>query len=588
MLYYQIQPHSLNQHLWQIDCHFTQQNDMDFSLSLPNWVPGSYMIRDFAQHIISLHSQCNGINIPSEQISKNSWLFPGQSGEWHITYLVYAFDTSVRGSFLNHDRGFFDGACVFLRHDQRQNESCQLQITGLPAQWEVATTLPKNRQNQQYEAHNYRSLIDYPVTVGKLLRLPFQVKGINHEIVIIGHYPDFDQQQLITDVQKICATEIDFFQASAPFDCYQFHLFVGQKVYGGLEHSSSSALMADRHDLPQVNKYNTENYITLLGLFSHEYFHAWNVKSFKPAVFANSDLNQEAYTRLLWAFEGITSYYDDYFLVQSGVITTEQYLHLLAKTITRVQQGQGRLLQTLADSSFTAWTKYYKQNENSPNAIVSYYQKGALAALCLDQYIRQHSENKYTLADVMRALYRQWCENHQPLAETEWLKIAEQTTGLDLKAVYKQYIETANDLPLQETLAQFGIQLDWHALSYSHGGAYSAKSLVNYTSTPDLGARFKTITLGIELTQIFNNGSAEQAYLCAGDQLIAFNNEIITDFAKQWASMTVGQTLQVHYIRDGLLRQTTLIIQPALANTAVLSIQNHTLLQSWLCVQSNT
>lgn len=581
MLYYAIQPHSLRQHLWQVSLRFTQDQQQDFSLSLPNWVPGSYMIRDFARHIVSLQAQCNGQSVRPCQTSKNTWSFTGQAGTWQITYLVYAFDLSVRGSFLNEERGFFDGACVFLRHNQRQQEHCQLHIDALPENWDIATTLTKTAANT-YQADDYRHLIDHPAMMGTLLRLPFQAAGIDHEIVINGHYADFDQQQLVADVQKICTTEINFFAAPAPFERYCFLLFVGQNLYGGLEHASSTALMADRHDLPQAGEHKSDQYITLLGLFSHEYFHAWNVKSIKPAAFADSDLNQEAYTRLLWAFEGITSYYDDLFLVRSGVISAEQYLNVLAKTLTRVQQGQGRLHQTLAESSFEAWTKYYKQNENSANTIVSYYQKGALAALCLDQVIRQRSAGQYSLDDVMRALYQDWRQRRQALAETEWLQQAQQTTGLDLQDVYHQYIETTIDLPLVTALGKLGVQLTWQPLPASHGGCYATEPAQLTAASADLGARFQKASPGICLTQLTSNGSAEQAGLCAGDQLIALNQEIIDDFAKQWARVKAGQSLSIHYIRDGLLQQTQLLALTAPANTALLHITDTVFVQNWL------
>jgi predicted metalloprotease with PDZ domain len=582
MLYYHLQPYSLSKHLWQLRLHFSQQDHGNFSLSLPNWLPGSYMIRDFARHIMSISASCNGLPAMIEQTEKNTWICQGQAGHWRIDYLVYAFDTSVRGSFLSSERGFFDGACLFLRHNQRQQEACQLKISDLPAQWDIATTMPCAEQEQTYQTTDYRTLIDYPVEMGNLLRLPFAANGIKHEIVISGHFFEFDQQRLINDVQKICTAAMNMFAAHAPFQHYQFLLYVGNNIYGGLEHKSSTALQADRHDLPQKNGGNDDTYITLLGLFSHEYFHAWNVKSIIPEVFAVSDLNSEAYTRLLWAFEGITSYYDDILLVRSGVITAAQYLQLLAKTITRVQQGSGRLVQSLADSSFTAWTKYYKQNENSPNAIVSYYQKGALAALCLDHYIRNHTQQQKSLDDVMRALFQDWCRRGCGLAEDEWLAIAEKATGLALQQVYQQYINTATDLPLTQQLRQAGVKLQWHPLPQNHGGAYTESLTQTKPASADLGSRFQSATPGIILQQVFNDGSAENACLCAGDQLIALNNEIISDFSAQWQRFQPGDQICVHYIRDGLLKQTVLLVQPAKADTALLSINDLTLVNNWL------
>ncbi|WP_037587402.1 M61 family metallopeptidase [Stenoxybacter acetivorans] len=584
MLHYYITPYSLEQHLWQISLCFEQTDDTDFCISLPNWVAGSYLIRDFSRHIVCINASCNEENQGITQINKNTWQLCGQLGHWRIDYRVYAFDVSVRGSFLSTKRGFFDGACLFLYHHNRKQEPCRLTIHGLPEYWGIATALPKTNTAHSFQAANYREFIDYPVEMGQLLRLSFQAADIPHEIVISGHHDVFDHDRLLHDVQRICETELALFDAQPPFTHYVFLLFVGNKIYGGLEHIASTTLMTDRRALPRRNmgSETDDAYINLLGLFSHEYFHAWNVKSIKPKAFADSDLNQEAYTRLLWAFEGITSYYDDLFLVRSGVINPSQYLNLLAKTITRVQQGAGRLQQSLAESSFTAWTKYYRQNENSPNAIVSYYQKGALAALCLDTHIRRISQGQKNLDDVMRYLYRDWQQRHQGLAENEWLNLAEQAVNVDLSDFQAACIDHTGDLPLAESLQTIGIALQWFALPPQHGGAYANTFPAANTPAADFGARFQAAALGIVLTQVFNGGSAEAAGLCANDQIIAINREIISDFSAQWQTCSIGDIINIDYIRDNILYQTTLTVQAAHADTALLSIANQALMDNWL------
>ena len=170
-----------------------------------------------------------------------------------------------------------------------------------------------------------------------------------------------------------------------PFDRYLFQIAAVGDGYGGLEHRASTSLVCKRDELPRRGAARiTDDYRRFLGLASHEYFHSWNVKRIKPAAFAPYDLARENYTRQLWAFEGITSYYDDLALVRSGVIDREGYLQLLGRTITTVLRDPGRQAQSVADSSFDAWIKYYRQDENTPNAVVSYYPKGALVALALD------------------------------------------------------------------------------------------------------------------------------------------------------------------------------------------------------------
>ena len=409
MLQYNIAPQP-QAHQWQVCLELEQNTNTSLQLSLPNWVPGSYLIRDFSRHIIQINTNCNGRPARLTQISKNHWQTEAQAGTWQICYTVYAFDLSVRGAYLTEERAFFDGACLFLNVAGYERQPHQVQFEQMPAHWQTATTLPRIGEHR-FQTASYAELIDHPIELGNIETLTFEAAGIPHCIALSGRYADFDRERLVNDIQKICTAELAMFPAPAPFQEYLFLLHVGDKLYGGLEHLSSTALLADRNSLPAHGMAEpNDDYIQLLGLFSHEYFHAWNVKSIKPAAFMPYQLDSESYTEQLWAFEGITSYYDDLFLVRSGVITPEAYLKLLAKNLTRVQQGKGRLKQTLAESSFTAWNKYYKQDENSPNAIVSYYQKGALAALCLDLLIRQKSRGEHSLDSVMQQHYRDWLD----------------------------------------------------------------------------------------------------------------------------------------------------------------------------------
>ena len=581
MLHYHIRPYSLEQHLWQVRLCFQQSETETISLSLPNWVPGSYMIREFARHIVAIEARGNGQPAQLVQSDKNTWQLAATPGEWTIEYHVYAFDLSVRGAWLTRERGFFDGACVFLRHHQRQHEPCTLNIDGLPADWDIATSLNAADATHTFQAASYADLIDHPVEAGTLMRLPFSAGGIEHEIVISGHSGGFDAARLQHDVARICAAQLAFFPAPAPFQRYVFLLHVGDNIYGGLEHRSSTALLADRHSLPRASD-SSDAYIGLLGLFSHEYFHAWNVKSIKPQAFAQSDLNHEAYSEQLWAFEGITSYYDDLFLVRSGVISTTQYLRLVAQNLTRVQQSGGRHVQTLAEASFNAWTKYYKQNENSPNALVSYYQQGALMALCLDSHIRQHSSGCHSLDTIIQALYADYAANGQALAEGEWQQRAQALTGIDLADFFQAALYTTAPLPLAESLQHLGVDLQWQALPRNHGGDVVDTYPPEPAAGADFGARFSPQPYGIKLTHVLNGGSAEAAGLCAGDEIMALNQLACRDFAAAWARLAVGEHISVHYFRHGLLQQTMLTVQAAAADTALLRIRDADTLQHWL------
>lgn len=584
MINYKILPHTFN-HQYEVTVSFIQDSDLAVEFSLPNWVPGSYLIRDFSRHITQIQAWCQGKLVPLTQISKNHWQATGSAGQWQICYTVYAFDLSVRGAFLSTERGFFDGACIFLKVHGHEHQPQQLELQGLPSHWNIATTLPQ-QEGFIFQTASYAELIDHPVELGQIEFLEFEAAGIAHRIALSGFYRPFDRQRLIHDVQKICATELAMFPQPTPFQNYLFLLHVGDHVYGGLEHLSSTALLADRNALPPIGMGDAANddYIQLLGLFSHEYFHAWNVKSIKPAAFIPYQLDTESYTEQLWAFEGITSYYDDLFLVRSGVITPEAYLNLLAKSITRVQQTPGRLKQTLAESSFSAWHKFYKQDENSPNAMVSYYQKGALAALCLDLIIRQNSHGQLTLDTVMQQHYRDWLESGTGIPEKQWQVRCQEITGLDLTDFFQTALYSTEDLPLQACLAWGGVSLHWQPLPKSHGGGLTSK-VTDAAPVGDLGARFQQNADSAILTHVLNGGSAEQAALCPQDKIIALNGYACTDLAAQWAQCAVGERVRLHFFRTGVLHETLITVQATIPDTALLQISDPALLQQWLCVQ---
>ena len=583
MLQYTLKPHHPHQHLWSVRLTFDNTGEAaPATLSLPNWVPGSYMIREFARHIVSIETRCNQEAACLTQINKNTWQTGAQTGQWQIDYLIYAHDLSVRGAYLDAERGFFDGACIFLQLHGRETQPHRLHIKGLPDHWQTATTLPCLK-NGEYQAASYAELIDHPFEFGRIETLAFTACGIPHRIALSGHYADFSRQRLLNDIQKICTAQLALFPTPAPFTEYLFLLHVGDNIYGGLEHGNSTALLADRNSLP-VHGMNEadDDYIQLLGLFSHEYFHAWNVKSIKPAAFVPYQLDRENYTEQLWAFEGITSYYDDLFLVRSGVITPEAYLKQLAKTLTRVQQGQGRLKQTLAESSFTAWTKFYKQDENSPNAIVSYYQKGALAALCLDLLIRQKSGGKHSLDSVMQQHYRDWLATREGIPEQQWQARCQAITGLDLHAFFQTALYSTDDLPLAKCLSSAGIALQWQAAARSHGGALVDSFDTDAAPATDFGARYTQNSDSITLSQVFNGGSAEQAGLSPHDRIIAVNGFACSAFDKQWPAFAAGDNVQLHYFRHGVLHETELTVRNAAADTALLCILDRNLLAQWL------
>ena len=368
-------------------------------LSLPAWIPGSYLVRDFARHVGAVSARDDDGVVGVSKTDKSTWRCAPASGVLRVEYEVFAHDISVRGAHLDHTHGFFNGANVFLAvHGQEQQG---IAVTLVPpdteALWRVATTLPRSDALEwgfgEYTAKDYDELIDHPVEMGEFDVVSFEAAGVTHRVILSGRHT-CDGPRLERDLSKICNEQVRLFGELPDMSEFLFLTRVTGNGYGGLEHRSSTALMCRRRDLPGRDPAINKDYRRFLGLCSHEYFHLWNVKRIKPAAFTPFELEAESYTELLWVFEGITSYYDDLALVRSGVIDEASYFELVSETVTRVHSVPGHRWQSLADSSFDAWTKFYKPNEDSPNSVVSYYAKGALVALLLDLTIRTRTSNK--------------------------------------------------------------------------------------------------------------------------------------------------------------------------------------------------
>ena len=446
------------------------------------------------------------------QIDKASWEVDADPDQpLHLRYTVYALDNSVRTAWLDSARGFFNATslCLMAQGCVDQPHTLELLPAAAHPSWRVATGLSAQALDRRgfglYRAADYDELADCPVEMGDFWSGAFTACGVSHRIVVAGALPSFDGERLLRDTQKICETAIRFWHGDAaravdvPFAQYTFLLNAVDDNYGGLEHRNSTALIAARRDLPRLGEPKTsEGYTTLLGLISHEYFHTWNVKRLRPAAFARYDYSRENYSDLLWFFEGFTSYYDDLLLRRAGLIDDAMYLRLLNKTINQVLQAPGRAVQTVAQASFDAWVKYYRQDENTPNATISYYQKGALVALCLDLTLRQ--QGRATLDDVMRGLWQR-CQGG-PMEEADLLAVLQLQSGRSWAKDIKAWVHSTRELPLRALLESQGVAV--------HDDPAQPAQRLGLRVTETGGVlRIKTVLQG---------GAAQRAGLCAADE----------------------------------------------------------------------
>ncbi len=550
-------------------------------LSLPAWIPGSYLIRDFSRQIETIEAHSRGEPVAIDKSGNHTWSCAPCRGPLVVEYSVYAWDLSVRGAHVDESHAFFNGTCVFLSVAGQTQQPCHVRICPPPhaGNWKVYTSLPEARQHPEaakrhgfgmYAAPDYDALIDHPIEMGTPQVVRFKAHGAVHEMVFTGVIPKLDLERIAADAHDICAAQIALFEPETkrvPFldssDRYVFMTMVTGDSYGGLEHRASTALMASRHDLPVLGQKDAgEGYQTFLGLVSHEYFHTWNVKRIKPASFAPYDLSRENHTRLLWVFEGFTSYYDDLMLLRSGVIAQADYLRLIGKTISNVRRTAGRFKQSVAESSFDAWTRYYKQDENSPNALVSYYTKGSLVALGLDIIIRNESAGTRSLDDVMRLLWRRYGRDFYRgsatgVPEDAIPAVVQEATGVDVSDFIARHAYDCEDVPLEALLALEGIAMTWKP----GPGATS------------LDARLRTQHGETQLATVYEGGAAHAAGLSAGDVLVAVNGLRVTDSAsleRLLRSYHAGDMVTVFAFRRDELRAFDVMLNAPAATECIL------------------
>ncbi|WP_173910252.1 M61 family metallopeptidase [Acinetobacter sp. Marseille-Q1618] len=528
MLHYQIEFDDYRQHLVHVTLRFLANPTQ--VLSLPTWIPGSYLIREFAKHVEAVKAYDEaGRELKISKFDKNKWrLFNTDHELITVEYDVYAYDLSVRGAYVDQTRLYANPACICLGLEGQEHSPIEVELF-LPSElkhFQLATGLKsKSLVKGRYTltAQNYAELIDSPFELAEQTRFSFEAQGIAHEFVVSGQHA-MNVERMQQDIEKICATEIAMF-GSAPFANYTFMTMATGNSYGGLEHPNSTSLIIPRDDLPKADEASepSADYQRFLGLCSHEYFHSWLVKFIRPENLATYDLDKESLTSLLWIFEGFTSYYDDLMLYRSGVISQQSYLKLLKAQIDRYLQNPGRFIQTVAESSFDAWIKFYRQDENSNNAGTSYYNKGCLVALCLDLGLRMKGSS---LDALMRKLYEN-TQNGIQVNESTIFTLCEELTGVKWVEQINHLINTTEELPLDQLFPEFGIDFE----------------VKNEKSLP-FGLKVSDKPEGVLIQQARRDGTGAKAGLSANDMIIAINGlkaseKLLEKYSKQAASFTV-------------------------------------------------
>lgn len=570
-IHYQIEP-SQGGHRFLVNMHFTHHGGQ-LALALPIWIPGSYTRRDFSKHISQLQlSNQQGEHFPLTMTGLSSWsaTLPEAPDHYQLSYRVYARDQSVRGCYLDHERAVFNPCCACIMVEQQSHLPHQLRfnLQQRHRNWHIAGA------DNDTIFDDYHHLIDSPfILAANIQQQQFELQGIRHDIVITGHSPAFDIERLSQDVAKVCHEAVHLFGRLPNIARYQFLLHLTTDVYGGLEHRASTLLMAPRDGLPSPHA-NQPNpaYIRLLGLFSHEYFHTWNIKDLVPKDYQPYNLHQEQPSEMLWLFEGFTAYFDNWLLMRSGVISEDSYLSLLAADISAYWQRTGRLTQTLAQSSYEAWTKLYNGGEDAINSSSNYYVHGALMAFCLDVFLRCNSDNRHTLASVIASLWQQFQHDaiglDEPLFRQHIDSLLSPEASQSFQPLLSQFLHSHEPLPLKWACEQLGLSLQTVASSSAH------KHQAKQRHSSDPGFTWQTNNNTLTINRLDDNSPAALSGLAVGDKLVAVNHLRAT-------AQTLSHTLHhnqpqsavtLHIFRDSYLYHFQTHLQSPPHDSALLRI----------------
>jgi len=535
-------PHT---HYLEVEMVVSKLSGKTLDVKMPVWAPGSYMVREFARNVDFFEATADGKKLPWKKTDKNTWsIATNGSKEIRINYNVYAFEMSVRTSFLDDSHGYINGTSVFMYVKDKKNLSGKLTIEPHKNFKSISTGLTyiSNQNGKfQYSFPDYDFLADCPIEIGNQEIFSFNASGIEHEVAMYGE-GNYDKERLKQDMAKVVESCTKVFGEN-PNQKYVFiihNLTVGS---GGLEHLNSTTLQVNRWT------YSGSAYTDFLSLVAHEYFHLWNVKRIRADVLGPFDYDKENYSTLLWVLEGFTSYYDELLLLRSGFHTQSEYLSVLSRIINTVENTPGAKIQSASESSFDAWIKGYRTNENSVNSQISYYTKGQLLGALLDIEIIQATNGSKRLDDLLSYLYQEFYKKQKRgFSDVEFRKAAEKIAGKELKIFFEEYVEKTTAIDYEKYFAPLGMTLK--KTSREKEIAFGAR-------LTDSGGKLivKEVTKG---TSSYESG------LNVNDEIISCNGFRVdqTSFNKMIAASKIGDEIDLLISRDNIMQALKIKLLP--------------------------
>jgi predicted metalloprotease with PDZ domain len=523
-------------------------------LVFPAWAPGSYLVRDFVRHVYDLKvTDERGRALPVERVDKQRFRVASAGRAVRARYRVFAFEQSVRTSFLDDSHAFWNGTSVFFFVDGELQRPCQLAITPRRG-WQVATALPAGKGPQVYLAAGYDELADSPVEVGDHRRLAFQAPGARFEVALYGH-TNAAPARLVAELRRIVTATGKIF-GGFPFDRYVFIVHALPARGGGLEHACSATL-----DIAGLSFDDEKGYHAFAELAAHEFFHAWNVKRIHDRVLGPFDYTRENYTRLLWFHEGFTEYMESLILLRAGLLAPKDYLEELGDAWGKYLARPGRNVTALADLSFEAWIKLYKPADNHTNRTVSYYEKGKWAALVLDLLMREASGGRQGVAELFRRLWRDFGQRGRGLETADIRAAAEALTGRSMRSYFARYIDGTEELPVPALLRRAAVDVERRPPWADEEDPIRARRQRSWS-----GLAFAAASSGNAERAVVRNvvpGSPGwRAGLTFGDEVVAVDGVRVGtgSVGRRLADHAPGERARLTFFRQDLLRTATLTL----------------------------
>lgn len=518
------------------------KQDTHLEAFLPSWSPGSYLMREYSRNIRWVRAtQGNGEVLWCEQTAKGTWKIDWKKSELKapdntlsLSYEIYLHELTVRTSHVDTSHAFLHGPS-YLMGLVGGEQGPQIEFRFPPLWSQFSTSLdpvPGPREKFLYTASDYDVLIDHPVEIGCHETDGFMIDGIPHALAFYGEtYP---HGQNLKEDMKTAVMEVARTMGEIPFTHYQFITHFAPKLYGGLEHLNSTALQFDGRRLA-VRK----DYLAFLSLTAHEYFHAWNVKRIRPRALGPFDYRNEGYTTLLWLAEGLTSLMDDLFIYRAGLSTLEEYAEVIKGNLEGYYGTPGKKFHSLEASSFNAWIKLYRPDENSKNSSISYYLKGGLVFMALHAHLLQKGKK---IDDLLKLLWADY--KHRPetgVEKEDVYSMVRELGGVEVFNEFFRMVETTEDINFEVILKSFGMELVW-----------------NDGAPVWLGAEFDFVGDRAVVRTVLLDSPAAKAGLNAGDEIISINDlRVFKDDVEKWGQVMRAETTY-HFMVARLGRLTKL------------------------------